>query len=136
MRIKSIWKLLPVVLIIGIIFFFEKKSSLEREKFKESAINSYIVKKKSNWTGGRSYDYLTKNGIVITLLNKYSLVMGDSVSKQNDTFKFKIYRKDSLGNYKYYNSYDLEQLKDDSNSFMSVMRHENTHQIENNNKNY
>ena len=108
MRIKSIWKLFPVVLIIGIIFFFEKKSSLEREKFKESAINSYIVKKKSNWTGGRSYDYLTKNGIVITLLNKYSLVMGDSVSKQNDTFKFKIYRKDSLGNYKYYNSYDLE----------------------------
>lgn len=108
MRVKSIWKLFPVVLIIGIIFFLENKSSLEREKFKESAINSYIVKKKGNWTGGRSYDYLTKNGIVITLSNKHSLVLGDSVSKQNNTFKFKIYRKDSLENYKYYSSYDLE----------------------------
>lgn len=108
MRAKNSWKLFPVILIMGIIFFFETKSSLEREKFKESVIHSVIVKKKGNWTGGRSYDYHTKNGIVLTHLNTYSLEIGDSISKQNDTFKFKLYRKDSVGNYKYYNSYDLE----------------------------
>ncbi|EHQ40948.1 hypothetical protein [Myroides odoratus] len=108
MRAKSSWKLFPIVLIIGIIFLFERKSSLERERFKEDALNSSIVNKKSNWTGGRSYDYHTKNGRVITLLNKHALVIGDSVAKKSNTFKFTIYRKDSLGNYKYYANYDIE----------------------------
>jgi hypothetical protein len=67
MKIKNLWRLFPIFIIIGIIIFFERKGYLERQKFHKTVINSLVTKKNSNWSGGRSYDYLTKNNVVVTL---------------------------------------------------------------------
>lgn len=107
MKINNIWKLLPIFIIIGIVIFFEWKSSDERKVFYVSGINSHITKKNNNWSGGRSYDYLTGNNITITLLNKNSLEIGDSISKIANTNHFKVYRKNRFGKYEFYKDYDI-----------------------------
>jgi hypothetical protein len=109
MKLKNIWKLFPVFLIIGIIIFFERKGNIERKEFYTSDINSYIVKKKNNWSGGRSYDYITAKNIIITLMNSDTLKIGDSISKENNTGNFNVYRKNQLGKYKFYKNYKIAQ---------------------------
>lgn len=107
MKISNIWKLFPIFIIIGIVIFFEWKSSNERKVFYVSDINSHITKKKNNWSGGRSYDYLTGNNITITLMNKNSLEVGDSISKIANTNNFKVYRKNRFEKYEFYKDYDI-----------------------------
>jgi len=109
MNIKNLWRLFPIFIIIGIIIFFERKGYSEREEFHKTAINSLITKKKSNWSGGRSYDYLTRNNIVITLLNNNLLQVGDSISKGANTDEFNVYRKNKENKYEFYNSYNTKQ---------------------------
>ncbi|GAA5102800.1 hypothetical protein GCM10023210_44080 [Chryseobacterium ginsengisoli] len=107
MEIKNIWKLFPILIIVVIIFFFEYKSSNEREAFHIAKINSHIVKKKNNWSGGRSYDYLTENNITITMMNINSLTVGDSISKLANSDNFKVYRKNRFGMYEFYKNYNI-----------------------------
>lgn len=70
-------------------------------------INSHIVKKKNNWTGGRSYDYITEDNITITMMSNHSLLIGDSISKAANSDDFKVYRKNKLGKYELYKSYNI-----------------------------
>lgn len=109
MKAKNIWRLFPVLIIVVIIVFFERKGSLEREKFYDTPINSHILIKKNNWSGGRSYDYITKSNIIITLLSNDSLKIGDSISKEAKTSKFTVYRKNQTENYEFYKNYDLKE---------------------------
>lgn len=109
MKLQNIWRLFPVILIIGIIIFFEKMNNVDRKDFYKSDINSYIVKKKNNWSGGRSYDYITDKNIIITLMNSDTLKIGDSISKENNTGNFNVYRKNQLGNYKFYKNYNIPE---------------------------
>lgn len=107
MEIKNIWRLFPILIIVVIILFFEYKSSNEREAFHIADIKSHIVKKKSNWSGGRSYDYITENNITITMINTHSLIVGDSISKIANSDNFKVYRKNALGKYNFYKNYSI-----------------------------
>lgn len=106
MLVKKIWILFPILLVLSIILFFELKSRQERKALFNSNLNNKVIKVKHNWTGGRSYDYITDNGITITLLNNDTLVIGDSISKEANTGKFDVYREKN-GNYEYYKSFDI-----------------------------
>jgi len=109
MKLTNIWKLFPVFLIAGIIIFFGRKGNIERNEFYKSGINSYIVEKKNNWSGGRSYDYITAKSIIITLMNSDTLKVGDSISKEINTGNFNVYRKNELGLYRFYKNYDISE---------------------------
>ena len=106
-KVKNLWRLYPIFIILGIIIFFQIKWNLEYKKFHQTAINSLIIKKKNNWSGGRSYDYLTKNNIVITLISNNLLKVGDSISKESNTDEFEIYIKIDKGKYQFYKKIDL-----------------------------
>lgn len=104
---KKIYKILIMVLIVGgIISFFETKAFFERKKFIENEVNEKIVEIKNNWTGGRSYDYITKNNYKITLVNSDTLLIGDSISKKVNTTKLNVFRKKE-GKYEFYKDYDI-----------------------------
>jgi len=45
MKIKNLWRLFPIFIIIGIIIFFERKGYLERQKFHKTVINSLVIRK-------------------------------------------------------------------------------------------
>lgn len=85
MKTKNLWRLFPVFIFMGIIIFFEGKSYKERKNFHSSSINSYIIKKKNNWSGGKSYGYLTENNITITLMN---IGFWEITSKDHSLIKF------------------------------------------------
>ncbi|MDR0872522.1 MAG: hypothetical protein LBN27_03505 [Prevotellaceae bacterium] len=101
---KKIWKIYPLLLILSIILFFELKWCHEGKVLFNSSLNNKVIEVKHNWSGGRSYDYITDNGIVITLLNRDTLLVGDSISKEADTFKFDVYRKKNE-KYEFYKTY-------------------------------
>lgn len=107
MNMKNIWKLFPLVLICCIIFFFNRKSSIERTQFFKTELTNCIVSKNNNWSGGRSYNYITDNGFVITLLKKdNSIQIGDSIVKKSDTNHISIYRKNN-NKYQFYKNYSI-----------------------------
>lgn len=88
---KKIFYFLPVLLIFFVIIYFENKQYKEREKFYETEVRSKICKTNENWTTGRSKDYILEDGNLITLLSKEKLKIGDSISKEKDSWKFRIY---------------------------------------------
>jgi|TARA_B110000902_G_scaffold167117_1_gene190728 hypothetical protein len=105
---KNILRLFPIAIVIVIIVFFESTSKNEREIFTESSLNNMIIEIKSNWSGGRSCDYITDNRIVITLRPSDSLLVGDSIVKKANSLQFVVYRFDSLTTrHMYYKEYDL-----------------------------
>lgn len=107
MKLKKIWKLYPIVIFIGLIYFFNRKSSLERQQFFETELNNCIIAKKNNWSGGRSYNYITNNGITIILLQRdNSIQIGDSIVKKSNSNIFNIYRKTN-NNYQFYKKHHI-----------------------------
>jgi hypothetical protein len=103
-KLKNIWKIWPLLLILSVILFFELKGRQERKVLFNSTLNNKVIKVKNNWSGGRSYDYITDNGIVITLLNRDTLLVGDSISKVANTSRFDVYRKNN-GIFEFYKTY-------------------------------
>lgn len=105
--VKKIYTILIMVLIVaGIISFFETKAFFERKKFTQNEVNEKIIEIKNNWTGGRSFDYITNN-YKVTLLNIDTLFIGDSISKEVNTTKFSVFRKEE-GNYFFLKFYDIK----------------------------
>lgn len=98
--LKKIWPLIPGIILT---IFFQTKWYFERSDFNNSKLNSKIVKVKNNWTLGRSYDYITSEGIFITLMNTDTLYINDSIVKERSSLKFKVFR-----NGKYISEFHLE----------------------------
>ncbi|HET7734006.1 MAG TPA: hypothetical protein VFK73_09235 [Paludibacter sp.] len=105
---KKIWRVFMVVSLVGFISFFEIKEFHAKRVFFQSELNTIIIRVEGNVSGGRSYDYITREDIVITLMNCDTLFVGDSVVKKKNDYLFKLYRKNKSGNYEYKRIYDLK----------------------------
>ena len=105
MVLKKIWKLYPILIILSIILFFELKGWQERKVLFNSTLNNKVIKVKHNWTGGRSFNYVLDNSVVITLLSSEILLVGDSISKEANTSRFDVY-KEINGKYEFYRTID------------------------------
>ncbi|WP_430614145.1 hypothetical protein [Flavobacterium sp. JP2137] len=108
MKTKNVWRLYPLMILIGIFIYFYFIGKDNRTKFYESKINEKVIDS-SDWQK-RTIEYYLENGlsINITVLDSIDLKVGDSISKKTNTNEFKTYRKNTLGNYEYYNKYNLE----------------------------
>ena len=92
MKLKNMWRLSPILLVLFVIVFFELKGNRERKKLYKTELHSKVIKVKSNWTGGRSVDYITANGTIITRPNTDTLFIGDSISKEANSGEISVYR--------------------------------------------
>ena len=104
----KIWRVCILLAIIGPILITIIKGSHEKKVYYLADLKSKIIKIENNISGGRSYDYITKNGIIITLMNSDTLFVGDSVTKEKNNWEFKLFRKNKFGNYKFIRTYNLE----------------------------
>ena len=79
----------------------------KHDLFYTNKINSKIIKIKWHWSG-KANRYITEEGIPITLYHYYykELMIGDSVSKGNNTYSFQVFRLNSLAS-----NYYLVELK-------------------------
>lgn len=110
MKLKGgYWNLLPIIIVVGFIIYNQNRWSFEAKEFNDASLNNKIIKIEGNWSGGRSYDYITDSKVIITLLNDNKLYVGDSIVKKSKSWKFKVYRLDSLNNmYTFHKEYNLE----------------------------
>jgi len=98
--------LYPFVIVIFTIFYFERKGYKEKKELYKTQLENKIIKIKNNWSGGRSYDYITDNDIVITILNSDTLRIGDSISKPANAKNLDVYRKSKNGQYEFFKHYE------------------------------
>lgn len=108
MKIKNIWRLYPLGILIGIFLYFYWIGRDNKKQFYDSILNEKIIA--SNDWQKRTIEYYLENGlsINITVLDSIDLKIGDSIVKESNTNHFKIYRKESKGVYTFYDSYNLK----------------------------
>lgn len=109
MNKKKIWRICMLLGLIGFISFFEVKKHYVRKNYYESSLKTKIIRLGSNISAGRSYDYITKSGVIITLMNSDTLFIGDSIVKEKNNWVFELYRKNKTGNYKFVSTYNLDK---------------------------
>lgn len=109
MNKKKIWRLCMILGLIGFISYFEISEYHAKKVYYLTDLKSKIIKIENNISGGRSYDYITKSGIIITLMNSDTLFIGDSIVKEKDNWVFELYRKNKTGNYKFIRTYNLDK---------------------------
>jgi hypothetical protein len=110
-KLKNIWRLYPLGVLIGIFIYFYFVGKSNKMTFYESSIQEKIVDR-DDWQK-RTVEYYLENGlsIGITVLDSIDLKIGDSIFKEAKTFKFKIYRKSKVDKYEFYKDYELESGK-------------------------
>ena len=106
---KKIIRICMILGIIGLISYYEIKGFHAKNVYYQTNLESKIIRIENNISGGRSYDYITENRIIITLMNSDTLFIGDSVVKEKDNWEFKLYRKNKSGNYEYIRTYNLQK---------------------------
>ena len=109
MNNKKVFRVFIFLGLIGVISFFEIKEFHNKRVYYNTDLNSKIIKIENNISGGRSYDYITKNGIIITLMNTDTLFVGDSILKEKKNWIFRLYRKNEFGKYKFIKTYNLDK---------------------------
>jgi hypothetical protein len=107
-RKEKILGIFLVLIFLSFIVIDQTITYFKDKLFFESALNTTIVKIKNNWSGGRSYDYITKNNVIIILeySDSLNLKIGDSVVKKSNTRIFYVYRKGEDSDYKFYRVYE------------------------------
>ena len=91
--------------IFGILLILHLISTWESKVFFQTEINSKIVK--SNDWQMKSIDYYLEDGIKLNFLNTglNKIAIGDSVSKEPNTFYYKVYRRQT-DHYTFFATYD------------------------------
>jgi hypothetical protein len=104
--LKKLLRISPIILFFGIIIYSVTITHFEKKHFFESKLNTIVIKKKNNLTGGRTYDYITRNNIVITIGKSdcSNLELGDSIVKKANNWEFDIFKRDINGEFKFYRS--------------------------------
>lgn len=102
--LKPLLKSWPIVLFILIIVYSIVSRKVIDKNFFESKLNTVVVKKENNLTGGRSYDYVTRSGITIRVFRPdcLEIEIGDSVVKTEKSWNFSIYKKNHFSGYEFY----------------------------------
>lgn len=103
--IKKIW---PLLLIVGIFFYFFLDGRINDKNFYNQSINSKIIKR-SNWAVQTTYFYFD-NKLQIDSNNIYNfdLKVGDSISKISKTWKFEVFRKNDFDKYEFHKEYSFK----------------------------
>lgn len=103
----NILKVLPVIIVAISFVLFVIYNHRLNDKFIKLEVNSIIVKR-DNWQL-RATEFYLQNGLRVdsTSLDNFDLKLGDSISKQDSTQSFDVYRKRN-GTYEFYTTYILK----------------------------
>jgi len=84
-------------------------SSLRETRLKcyESNIESIVIARKNNCTGGAFYDYECKSGDILYAYGDDPLLIGDSIVKIANSDYFDVYRSNNEGGFKYLKRFSI-----------------------------
>lgn len=101
----------PILLILGIVLYSILSERYIDKNFYKEKLNTVIVDKENNLTGGRSYDYVTRSGIIIRVFRPdcLEIEVGDSIVKAENSWTFSVYKKNSLTGFDFYKVYRVHR---------------------------
>ncbi len=105
---KNIWRLYPILILVGILLYFHFNGKKMNKKFYNNSLNNIVVKS-NNWQG-RVKQFILNNDIKIesSVIDSYNIMVGDSIVKDSKSYIFRIYRKENDGKYIFIKQYTLE----------------------------
>ena len=108
MKIRRLWRLYPIFLVIGIILYFYITGEKRSTKFYRSKANCKVISS-SNWQM-KMIEFYLENGLEIHSLGKYDIdiEIGDSIVKNAKSWDFEIFKKGATGYYKFDKSYNYK----------------------------
>jgi len=104
-KFRKFIPILPLFIILG---YFYVKESLNKNNFYKNQIHSNIIRY-SDWQIRTTEFYLNKGLRISSAYNKLDLQIGDSISKDANTYIYYVYRKNSLGKFIFHARYDYNQ---------------------------
>jgi hypothetical protein len=89
---RVVFAIFPIVIVALFLFYMNYRGEVNYEKFVKARINSHVVKR-SDWQL-RTIEFYLDNGLKINItdLNNLYLNEGDSISKESNTNRFKVYK--------------------------------------------
>lgn len=98
-------KFLPIVIVVIVVVVFLVYNNHPNNRFYIEKVNSKVVKR-SNWQL-RTTEFYLKNGLMIdsTGILPLNIKVGDSISKEANTQKFNVYRKNRANKFKLHKVY-------------------------------
>ena len=93
------------------IFYVAYKANRNKKEFYKSPFSSKVVS--SNWFEERTIEFHLENGLKLYFLPPVDekIVIGDSVEKKEETYEYRVFRKDKTNEYKYYSTYNFENIQ-------------------------
>ena len=97
-----------VCVIVFVFLFFYFRGRINDNKFFTEKINSKVTSRNS-WQG-RAMEFYLDNGLRIdsSALNEIDIQIGDSIVKDANSWYFKVFKKNTIGHYSYYKTYNLD----------------------------
>lgn len=103
--IKKFW---PLLIILGLFFYFFLRGKINDKKFYNQSINSKIIKR-SNWAVQTTYFYFDNNlQIDSNSIYNFDLRIGDSIAKSSKTWTFEVFRKNNHNKYEFHKEYNFK----------------------------
>lgn len=108
--LKLILGIIPLLWVVNSYVQFRKEGKQNKKEIFRSKISSLIVS--SNSFHGRSVEFHLDNGLKLYFSPPVGdkIKLSDSISKDSNTYMYKVYRKGSFGRYIYWATYNAGEL--------------------------
>ena len=110
MKNKKYLNFIPIILGLTVVSFFLLRAQNEINYFNKNKINLKIVKVDNYFDKSLQFYYDENHCITTTDTKGDTLRIGDSISKINNSTKFKVFRKNKFGKYTFYNDYEISGI--------------------------
>ena len=101
----KISNVIPFFILFGILIFLDINHRINNNKFYEKSFHSQVVDCK-NYGKEDNANFLLNNDLYIySMVGDLDIKLGDSIIKESNTYKYKVYRKNEYGKYNYEHQY-------------------------------
>ena len=106
MKNKKYLNFIPIIFGLLIVSYFLLKTQNDINYFNENKINLKIIRVYNYFDKSLQFYYDENHCITTTDTKGDTLRIGDSISKIRNSAKFKVFRKNKIGKYTFYNNYE------------------------------
>lgn len=104
-KIQIIMGIITVILVISVHYWSLYEVEKNRDHFIDNKINSKIIRVHNYFNKSLQYYYDEDYCITTSHTSGDTLIIGDSIAKEKNSFRFRVYRKTKLGKYVYFKEY-------------------------------
>jgi hypothetical protein len=110
MKTKKIMGLIAIIVGISFPAYFLLVAKNNIDHFTNNKINLKIIRIYNYYDKSLQFYYDENYCITTTDTRGDTLFIGDSIAKEKNTVKFKVFRKNKLGKYEYFNEYQISGI--------------------------